>query len=169
MGAPRVIVVMGVSGSGKSTVGRLLADRLGWRFLDADDFHPPANVRKMASGQPLEDEDRWPWLDILRQQIDRRVEESDGAVLACSALRRVYRERLGLDRGDVALVHLDGSRELLMSRLTARAGHFMPAALLDSQLETLEAPGEEALWLDIAEEPEVLVERVVDELGLRLQ
>ena len=160
MTSTRVIVVMGVSGSGKSTVGRRLADRLGWAFLDADDFHPPANVQKMASGQPLEDGDRWPWLDILRQQIDRPVEE--GAVLACSALRRVYRERLGLDRDDVALVYLHGSRELLTSRLTARAGHFMPAALLDSQLETLEAPGAEAVRLDIAEKPEVLVERVLE-------
>jgi gluconokinase len=132
--APR-IVVMGVSASGKSSVGRALADRLGVAFADADDLHPAANVAKMSAGVPLVDDDRWPWLDLVAARL---AEERDGMVIACSALRRTYRDRIVASVPDVVFVHLTGSVELLALRAKERLDHFMPAALLTSQLETLE-------------------------------
>jgi len=133
----RAIVVMGVSGCGKSTVGRALADVLGWDFLDADDFHPSANVRKMAAGIPLTDGDRAPWLEILRGALAERLQQGTGVVLACSALCRRYRDILR-QAGDVRFAHLRVERAELAARLAGRQGHFFATALLDSQLATLE-------------------------------
>jgi len=128
------IVVMGVSGCGKSTVGRLLADNLNARFIDGDDLHPAENKAKMAAGIPLNDEDRWPWLDSVGQSL---ATEPD-VVIACSALKRKYRDRILAAAPDTTFLHLHGSKELLADRMSARKNHFMPAALLDSQLATLE-------------------------------
>ena len=142
-----VIVVMGVAGSGKTTVGKALAAGLGWRFVDADDHHPPANIAKMGRGEPLTDDDRWPWLDRLRAIIEGALpggEGPGGLVLACSALKASYRARLaGGDGGDrVRFVYLAGTPELFRARLAARPGHFMKAGMLESQLATLEPPAD---------------------------
>ncbi|MFI0901370.1 gluconokinase [Streptomyces sp. NPDC020983] len=134
--AGTVIVVMGVSGSGKSTVGGLLAERLGVEYAEADDFHPAANVAKMAAGQPLDDADRAPWLDAIAEWIAGRGDR--GGVVSCSALRRRYRDRLRAAGSGVFFLHLDGSPELIAARLAARTGHFMPAGLLGSQFGALE-------------------------------
>jgi gluconokinase len=157
-----VVVLMGVCGSGKTDVGRRLAARLGCDFLDGDDFHPPANVEKMRAGVPLSDADRWPWLDRLAAEIGDRLQAGRGAVVACSALARRYRDRLGLARPGTVLVHLDGTRELLAERLAARQGHFMPSSLLDSQLATLERPAadERAITIDVASPPDAIAERI---------
>lgn len=153
---PRV-VVMGVSGCGKSTVGALLAARLGVPFIDADDLHPPGNVAKMTAGVPLTDDDRWPWLRLVGRAL---ADASTGGVVACSALRRAYRDVLREAAPDVRFVHLTGTREQLASRLSHRLDHFMPATLLDTQLATLEAPGDDegAVVLDVASTPAALVE-----------
>lgn len=164
-GPATVVVVMGISGAGKSTVGRALAEALGWPFRDADDLHPRANVAKMAAGRPLDDRDRGAWLAAVREAIDRLLAEGRGGVVACSALQRSYREALGVGRPGVALVHLAGGRELIAERMRGRRGHYMPPELLDSQLATLEPPVD-ALTLDVAEAPEVLVRRIVEGLGL---
>jgi carbohydrate kinase (thermoresistant glucokinase family) len=144
---PSKIVVMGVSGCGKSTIGAVLAERLGMVFTDGDDLHPPANVTKMAAGTPLNDADRWPWLDSVAAVL----QHSDG-VVACSALRRSYRDRILHTAPDAVFVHLSGNREILQQRISARVDHFMPSALLDSQLETLQPPAEDepAAVFDIA-------------------
>ena len=159
-----IVVLMGVCGSGKTEVGRRLADRLGCDFLDGDDFHPPTNVEKMRAGTPLTDADRWPWLDRLAAEITSRLETGPGGVVACSALARRYRDRLGLARPGVVLVHLDGSRDLLAARLGARQGHFMPPGLLESQLATLERPGadERALTIDVADSPDAIAKRIAE-------
>ncbi|MFT4122757.1 MAG: gluconokinase [Microbacteriaceae bacterium] len=160
MGAARVasVVVAGVSGSGKSTVGALLAARLGLPFVDGDALHPAANVAKMAAGIPLEDPDRWPWLDAVGARL-----AASPVVIACSALRRAYRDRLRAAAPGLRFVLLDGSPELLVARTAARAGHFMPPALLDSQLATLErpAPEERVLVCDIAAAPAAIADAVV--------
>ena len=137
---PLVIVVMGVSGCGKSTVGRVLAERLGWAFQEGDDLHPAANVAKMRAGVSLTDEDRWPWLDRVAAWIEGRLAAGESGVVACSALKRTYRERLAR-HGGVVFVYLEVDRQTLERRLAGRRGHYMPAALLASQLETLEEPG----------------------------
>lgn len=154
--APPPVVVMGVSGSGKSTVGAALAERLGVGFTDGDGLHPEANVAKMRSGEPLTDADRAPWLDIVGDRLARNV--ADGIVVACSALRRTYRDRLRSHAPDTVFVHLAGGRELLAGRMGGRAGHFMPPALLESQLATLEplADDEAGTTLDIARPVEEL-------------
>lgn len=151
---------MGVSGSGKSTLGALLANDLECRFLEADDFHSPESVAKMRSGQPLGDEDRWPWLDRLGGAIGETLSAEGTAVAACSALKRSYRERLSRAAGaPIAFVLLNTGREELIRRLSNRPGHFMPASLLTSQFEALELPGEDerAVMLDACQPPEELV------------
>ena len=137
---PCALVVMGVSGSGKSTIAERLAARLGWRYEDGDGFHPPANVTKMSAGQPLADEDRWPWLQAIANRIDRLSADGQRAVVACSALKRAYRDILVHGRDDIRIVFLNGTQELIGDRLTARKGHFMPPGLLASQFKTLEPP-----------------------------
>lgn len=137
----QVLIVMGVSGSGKTTIAEALDRRLGWPFQEGDDLHPPANVAKMHAGTPLTDEDRWPWLDAIAAWIGARLADDGAGVVTCSALKRSYRDRLVGGRDGVRLVYLHASAELLRERLAARKGHFMPASLLNSQLEAFEEPG----------------------------
>lgn len=159
-----VLVVMGVAGSGKSTIGRLLAERLGRRFVDADDFHSAASIDKMRRGSPLTDADRRPWLDALRREVVApSLARGGGVVLACSALKRTYRERLGAGDPRLRLVYLRGAPELLRARLAGRGGHFMAAAMLESQLLDLEEP-QDALAVDIGATPESVVDEIVRRL-----
>ena len=165
---PLAIVVMGVSGCGKSTVGDLLARQLKVDFLDADDLHPAANKQKMAGGTPLTDEDRWPWLAIVGAAMKAETDAGSSVVVACSALRRVYRDALReAAAGPVFFVHLHGTKELLASRLGARKGHFMPTTLLDSQLATLEPlqDDEQGVVLDVVDTPEELTAAAVAALA----
>jgi carbohydrate kinase (thermoresistant glucokinase family) len=152
-----LLVVAGVSGSGKSTVGELLAESLGVPFADADDLHPAENVRKMAAGHPLDDEDRWPWLHRVGDVL--AAAEETGLVVACSALKRAYREAILVAEPRTRFILLDGSRELLEQRMQHRHGHFMPATLLDSQLATLEPlePDEPGITVGIDQSPERIV------------
>lgn len=152
-----VVIVMGVSGSGKTTVGKALAQKMSVPFFDADDFHPSDNVAKMKSGQPLNDEDRKPWLEAMAGKI-AEWKKGVGAVLACSALKRSYRGILDAD-GSAFWVHLRGDKELILERMKARTGHYMPPALLDSQFAALEEP-EGVLVLDIRHSPEELVQTI---------
>jgi carbohydrate kinase (thermoresistant glucokinase family) len=163
---PAVIVVMGVSGAGKTTIGSMLAQRLQWEFRDADWFHPAANIEKMQAGIPLTDEDRWPWLEAIAAWIDETRRAGRHGVVACSALKRVYRDILIGDRGDVRLVYQKGERDLIARRMTAREGHFMPTSLLDNQFATLEEPtaDERPLVLPIQAAPETGIEQVLSEL-----
>ena len=151
-----IVVVMGVTGCGKTTVGAALAERLGWRFLDADDFHPPANVAKMAAGTPLVDDDRWPWLDRLASELSGIERSGASAVLACSALKEAYRTRIAA-AGDVRFAHLAGDEATIAARLTTRRHRYMPASLLASQFATLERPAN-AIEIDVR----LPVERQVD-------
>jgi gluconokinase len=160
-----VIILMGVAGAGKTTVGKRLAAALGWRFLEGDDFHPQRNVAKMAAGVPLTDEDRQPWLEQLRGLIAQALERGEDVVLACSALRRSYRQRLAVDPARMRWVYLTAPAEVLARRLGERKGHFMPAGLLDSQLATLEPP-EDALVLDVTPGVDEVVSRIRAGLGL---
>lgn len=159
-------MVMGVSGSGKSTVATLLAERLGWEFAEGDDFHPRANVDKMHAGHPLTDADRAPWLARIREWIDAHIAAGRSGVVTCSALKRAYRDVLRAP--EVRFVHLSGSETLLTQRLDGRTGHFMPPTLLRSQLETLEPlqPDEAGLVVDIAPPPAEQVAEIVQRLGL---
>lgn len=150
---PSILVVMGVSGSGKTTVGRLLAETLQWEFGDADSFHPPANVAKMKAGIPLTDEDRWPWLRAIAAWIDKQRSAGACGVVGCSALKRRYRDILIGERKDVRLVYLKGSEELIAHRMAARHGHFMPPSLLASQFAALEEPGPDERPLTVSIEP----------------
>jgi len=158
-----IVVVMGASGAGKTTVGGLLAERLECEFLDADDFHPPENVAKMAAGIPLDDDDRAPWLEALNRLLRSRAAAGSGAVLACSALKRSYRERLAAGLERFALVYLHADVELLRARLRARSHRYMPASLLGSQLAILEPPAQ-AIVVDAAEPPGRCVELIVSAL-----
>jgi gluconokinase len=164
---PEVLIVSGVSGAGKTRLGCALAAELGWDFADADDYHSEANVAKMRAGTPLDDGDRAPWLAALRVEIERRfVLGGRPLVLACSALKKSHRDVLvGGDGGRVRLLFLDGPRELITERLVARAGHYMPAALLDSQLAALERPAG-ALRIDVADTTEAQVAAVRAALGV---
>lgn len=158
-----ILILMGVSGSGKTTVGHELSARLDWPYLDADDFHPPENVEKMRAGTPLSDEDRWPWLDALNAQLRDFDARGQSAILGCSALKAVYRARLAQGCSDVHWVHLAGSFELIEARLRTRKGHYMPASLLRSQFATLEAP-EEAITVDIDATPAQIASQIVEQL-----
>jgi carbohydrate kinase (thermoresistant glucokinase family) len=159
-----IIIVMGVSGCGKTTVGKLLAERLGLPFYDADDFHPVENVEKMKSGEPLTDADRHPWLAALSWEIEK-WNEGDGAVLACSALKRNYRSILNPDKSDhVKFVYLKGQEKIILHRMEQREGHYMPPELLRSQFDALEEPVD-AITVSIELSPDEIVERIVEELG----
>jgi gluconokinase len=159
-----VIVLMGVSGAGKTTVGRLLAEALGAEFAEGDAYHPPENIEKMRRGIPLEDADRWPWLRILAAQIDRWLAARKTVVLACSALKQSYRDVLAQGRPGVRFVHLEGDKALIRRRLDARRGHYMPAILLDSQFAALEPPAD-AVTVDVTGAPEAIVAEIVQRLA----
>ncbi len=160
---------MGVAGSGKTTVGLLLALRNEGKFHDADDFHPPANIAKMAAGTPLDDADRTPWLERLRSEVVDATPADGFTVLACSALRQSYREMLGIGSSGVALAYLHGETEMLASRLASRAGHYMKAGMLESQLSALEAPSaDEGVTVGIEASPEEIVTAIETALGLRI-
>lgn len=160
---PRLLIVMGVSGSGKTTIAKLLADRLGYGFAEADDFHPPANVEKMKHDHPLTDADRAPWLARIHAYAVEHLAAGENLVITCSALKRAYRDVLLDGITDGRMVYLRGDRALIASRLAARKGHFFPAALLDSQFATLEepTPDENALVVDIGPRPEEIVDEIV--------
>ena len=162
-----VVVLMGVAGSGKTTVGELLARRLGWEWQEGDALHPPANVAKMSAGTPLTDADRWPWLAAIAAVIDGWRAQGRSGVVACSALKRAYRDILIGDRADVRLVYLQGDRALIEARMAARRAHFMPVALLDSQFATLEPPAvaEHPLVMPIDAPPDVLAKRIAGRIG----
>lgn len=160
-----VVIVMGVSGVGKTTIGVALAAALGWRFLDADDFHPTANIEKMRAGVPLTDADRAPWLERLREFIADALARGEDVVLACSALRHAYRERLTVDAARQRWVYLQLPPELLQQRLLQRKGHYMPVSLLASQLATLELPAD-ALTVDATPPPEAVVASIRAGLAL---
>ena len=166
--SPCALVVMGVSGSGKSTVADHLARRLGWRFEDGDKFHPASNVAKMSAGHPLTDEDRWPWLQAIADEIDRVAAAGERAVVACSALKRVYRDILVHGRDDVRIVLLDGTEALIADRLAARKGHFMPPGLLTSQFKTLERPeaSERPIIVSIDAPVDAIIDDIVRQLNL---
>jgi gluconokinase len=162
-----IIVIFGVSGAGKTTVGKMLAEQLGWRFLEGDDFHLAANIKKMRSGDPLTDEDRWPWLDCLRKQIEQLLAAGENVVLACSALKRAYRERLRVG-DEVKFVFLRGDYALVEKQLRSRHGHFMNAALLQSQFDSLEEPqpDENVSTIELGRTPEEIVESMEAKLNL---
>jgi gluconokinase len=159
----RAVVIMGVCGAGKTEIGRRLAEALGWTFLDADDFHPPTNVEKMRAGTPLTDADRWPWLDALNAVLRDAAAGRGNTVLACSALARRYRDRLGLPHPLSRLVHLDDAGGFIRQRLEQRSSHFMPATLLDSQLALLERPAadENPIVVDVTGEPDAIVSSIL--------
>lgn len=166
---PPRLIIMGVSGCGKSTVGRRLAERLGLPFLEGDELHPPSNVALMAAGTPLTDADRAGWLDAIAQRLSE-LGPDDGLVVSCSALKRAYRDRLRAATPQLHFVHLHGTRALLAARLRERQGHYMPPTLLDSQLDTLEIPNanEAVLSLDMAEPAPQLVAQIEHHLHLNL-
>ena len=162
-----IILLMGPAGSGKTTVGGLLAAQVSWEFADGDDFHPPANIAKMSRGIPLTDEDRLPWLQSIRDAMQQWQAEGKSAVVACSALKRSYRELLGIgpNAKEVKLVYLKGTYDLLLERLHSRRGHYMKEKMLSSQLADLEEPAD-ALTIDISESPQQIVSEIRKHLGL---
>jgi carbohydrate kinase (thermoresistant glucokinase family) len=166
---PPVILMMGVSGSGKTTIGAMLAGRLGWEYAEADDFHPASNVAKMRAGEPLTDEDRWPWLQRIADWIDEHLANGTPTVVTCSALKKKYRDVLR--RPDMALVYLDIDHEVLIQRMAARHGHFFPAKLLESQLRDLEppTPDERALYVGADGTPGQIVQKISDGLHLNTE
>jgi gluconokinase len=161
-----VILVMGVSGSGKTTVGRRLADRLGAAFIEGDAYHPAANVAKMERGEPLTDADRRPWLEALRAVIEDLLERSETGVVACSALKARYRARLHVDHPRVRLVYLEGDAATIRARMEARADHFMPPGLLQSQFDALEPPTDADVTVSIDQTPGEIVQVICDTLGM---
>jgi gluconokinase len=164
---PCALIVMGVSGSGKTTVASKLAGRLHWTFEDGDRFHPKSNVEKMSAGQPLTDEDRWPWLNAIADEIERVCGARGNVVVACSALKRTYRDVLLRNRDDVRIVFLNGTQQLIARRLSLRKDHFMPPGLLDSQFRTLEPPGLDENAIDVS--IDAPVDMIVDDIVSKLQ
>ncbi|WP_374309272.1 gluconokinase [Dongia sp.] len=159
-----IVLVMGVSGAGKSTIGRALADALQADFLEADTFHSPANVAKMTKGVPLDDSDRWPWLDAIGQALDQAVRDGKRVVLACSALKQAYRDRLLKEGGRTGFtVFLKGEPDLIAARMSGRSGHYMPPTLLPSQLATLEPP-KDAIVIDIAKARDEILREILSRL-----
>lgn len=165
---PVVLVLMGVSGGGKTSVAKELAERLGWPYQEGDYLHPRSNVDKMAAGRPLTDEDRWPWLDTVAAWIEEHLEDGEDGIVTCSALRRAYRDRLSRRGSGVVFVYLCGDFETIAARLATRKGHYMPLTLLRSQFDTLEepAPDEQTLRVDVTGTPEQIAHRIIDQLGL---
>ena len=165
-----IAVVMGVSGSGKTTIAAGLARQEGWILLEGDTFHPPANIAKMKAGTPLTDEDRWPWLRAIAAKEDELAAAGQSAVVACSALKRSYRDILLGDRPDAVLVYLRGSRELILERMKGRKDHFMPPALLDSQFATLQEPGldEHPIVVEIGGPADAVVAETIRQLQERM-
>ena len=163
-----VIVLMGVAGAGKTTVGLILAGRLGWPFEEGDALHPQANIEKMAAGRPLSDADRAPWLEAVAQWVAQRLDSNGNGIITCSALRRAYRDVINRRGEGVVFVFLAGSRETIAPRLAARQGHFMPAALLGSQYADLESPGpdEPAITVDVGPPPGIIAQEILDVLGI---
>jgi gluconokinase len=164
VGQPTILLLMGVTASGKSTVGRLLAERLGWAFHDGDDYHPAANVEKMSRGIPLTDDDRLPWLDALNAVMRGHEQEGTSAIVASSALKAAYRQRLGQGVVHLVTVFLKGEPEILQARLDARRDHFMPATMLPSQLAALEEPAD-AIVVDAGLSPETIVGLIAERLS----
>jgi gluconokinase len=166
--APTILVVMGVSGSGKTTIATLLSKKLGWPFRDADEFHPKPNIVKMKSGVPLTDDDRWPWLHAIAAFIDGQRARGTHAIVTCSALKRSYRAIIVGMRPDVRLIYLKGDKALLARRLKKRHGHFMPALLLQSQFDALEEPGddENPVTVSVDGTPAEIAEEVIAKIGL---
>ena len=162
-----ILVVMGVSGSGKTTIAEGLATRLGWQFQEGDDLHPAANIAKMKAGTPLDDADRQPWLEAIAKLIDRWLAAGEDGIVACSALKHAYRDILLDGRPNLRLVYLQAEPSQLKARLAGRHGHFMPASLLDSQLAALEEPGpdERPIIAHIGGTPDSIVQDIVDQLG----
>ena len=163
-----VVIIFGVSGAGKTTIGQLLAQELGWRFYEADDFHPRVNIKKMREGVPLTDEERWPWLESLHELVNRCIAAGEDAVLACSALKKAYRRYLRVN-ADVKLVFLRGNYELIANQLRHRRGHFMNPALLQSQFADLEEPqpGEASIVIELGRSPRKLVQEIKSKLRIR--
>lgn len=160
-----IVVVMGVSGAGKTTIGRLLAEQLEWEFYDADNLHSPENKRKMSDGIPLTDIDREPWLTSIRSLVEKIIASDADAVIACSALKRSYRERIVIDPSRVKLIYLKGSRELIADRIAHRRNHFMNNRLLDSQFDALEEPPD-AITVDVSASPQSIVESIREKLQI---
>ncbi|MBP3035706.1 gluconokinase [Arthrobacter sp. zg-ZUI100] len=165
---PQHLVIMGVSGSGKTTISTLLSEHLGWIAAEADEFHPESNIAKMSSGTPLTDEDRWPWLASIREWMDTQAENGRSTIVTCSALKHSYRDVLATASGDVHFVHLNGDAAVLGERMKTRSGHFMPASLLPSQMSTLEplAEDEQGVVVDILKPPGDIVSEILTRLNL---
>ncbi len=160
-----VIIIMGVEGTGKTTIGKLLARKLGWKFYDADDYHPKRNIEKMASGVQLNDEDRWPWLKEVRKLIDSSLNLNEPSIIACSALKSSYRQYLKREKEKIIFVYLKGDKNTITKRLASRKGHFAGTQLLESQLQTLEEP-EGVIACDISRQPEVIADYIIEKLEL---
>lgn len=165
---PVIILVMGVAGSGKTTLGKALAKDLGWEFQEGDDFHPPGNIEKMSAGVPLSDSDRYPWLDHVKSWINEKLSEGGSGIITCSALKRSYRAYLGLEREGISVVLIGGQKSIIEDRLKHRSGHFMPPSLLRSQLEAMEPPldNEKHISVDAGMTTDKQIEVVKRQLGL---
>ena len=161
-----IVILMGVSGVGKTTIGQVLSEKLGWPLFDADEFHSPASIEKMRNGIPLEDADRWPWLDRMNAMIVEKEGRGDSVLLACSALKQAYRDRLAKGTADLRWIYLKGSFDLIRKRLEARKGHYMKAGLLESQFATLEEPGN-ALAIDIDGTPDAIADFILRQLQVK--
>ncbi len=158
-----IVILMGVSGVGKTTIGQVLSEKLGWPLFDADEFHSPASIEKMRNGIPLDDADRWPWLDRMNAMLVEKEGRGDSVLLACSALKQVYRDRLAQGTADLRWIYLKGRFDLIRKRLEARKGHYMKAGLLESQFATLQEPGN-ALDIDTADTPDAIADTILHRL-----